>query len=34
MPTIGADLALSLLYVNEALFYPVLDDCAVFSLMT
>lgn len=33
VPAIGADLALSLLYVSEALFYPVLD-CVVFSLMT
>lgn len=29
MPTIGTDLALSLLYVSEALVHPVLD-CVVF----
>lgn len=33
MPTIGADLAPSRLYVNEALFHPALD-CVAFSWMT
>ena len=33
MSTTEADLALSLLYVSEVLFHPVLD-CVVFSLVT
>lgn len=32
MPSIGADLALSLLYVSETFIHPMLD-CIVFSLV-